>query len=311
MEAASPRIFALAASDVSGSGVAVSSGKHERASQEAAGDAPSAAASFVAVTLPVAESCRGKSPVASPERHVIGALADRGPLLSECLSSAPDTCCLVLAQATSASVTTHAEYVHCRAQLHRAWTCHCAGSAGHVSRAALASSTSRSAGTRERLSPPPSAARRLCFCDDSPRSPTVRAEAVALPNSLAASPSRSASRGTLVFGVDEFAAAAEAAATLGSEGAAGSVGGRGELARAAEDAAGDALCVTSSPVAMASPAAASCRDNYFSSPTNAKPISPTAASLSPATTLIQSPATTVVVSTPSRSISSALPMGGP
>ena len=251
--------------------------------------------------------------------------------------------------------------------VHQARQCHRAGPAGLLRQALAAPAEQRSHGAAPR-DRSPSAARRLCFGDDPPQSPTAVAMTAPAAQSTpsAASPSRTASTGDLVcFGVDDLAAAAdppaesaaapsstpvaattcstgprpaawqnqrqrtwprleaadmprvegwltaaaEAASMPGGEGAAGSQGGGGELARAAEDAADDALSTAASPVAVASPVAASCCDEP-SSPAVVKPVSPAATSLSPTATILASPAAMVVVTTPARSLSGAFPAGG-
>ena len=95
--------------------------------------------------------------------------------------------------------------------VHQARQCHRAGPAGLLRQALAAPAEQRSHGAAPR-DRSPSAARRLCFGDDPPQSPTAVAMTAPAAQSTpsAASPSRTASTGDLVcFGVDDLAAAAD------------------------------------------------------------------------------------------------------
>lgn len=107
MQAESPRSDVIAAESVSGRGTDASGGRHEGAGQPAAGDAPGAAASPAAAALPVAESCRGNSAVARPERHGTGALYRHQTL--RCRACLP---LLVVKLATCASLSERALLVY-------------------------------------------------------------------------------------------------------------------------------------------------------------------------------------------------------
>ena len=101
--------------------------------------------------------------------------------------------------------------------------------ARQLCRRAPGPSTSLSAAPLEQSLRPSTAARRLCFGADSPRSPTARAETALAPSTLAASLLRSASTSDDIFGVNDVAAVVHppvhsAAARSPTTAAAGSAG---------------------------------------------------------------------------------------